>query len=339
MAKYDKILVIQTAFIGDAILATALLEKIHRSHPQAELHFLVRKGNEGLFDAHPYLHKLWIFDKKQSKYKNLLGLISSFRKEKFDLLINLQRFATTGILSVSSGAKEIIGFDKNPFSFLYSKSFPHVIDYKVKSSRHEIHRNELLVSEFCDVEVSRPKLYPSKEHFSKVKKYTSQDYITLAPSSVWFTKQFPQHKWIEFLNTLDSEISVFLLGGGGDFLSCNEIIEKTSYAKVENLAGKLNFLESAALMKGAKMNFVNDSAPMHLCSAVNAPVTAVYCSTIPAFGFGPLSDKSYVVETREELDCRPCGLHGKKVCPKGHFKCAEGIEIKRLIEIVKKEMM
>jgi ADP-heptose:LPS heptosyltransferase len=45
-------------------------------------------------------------------------------------------------------------------------------------------------------------------------------------------------------------------------------------------------------MKDAAMNYVNDSAPMHFASAVNAPVTAVYCSTIPAFGFGPLSDRS-----------------------------------------------
>lgn len=71
------------------------------------------------------------------------------------------------------------------------------------------------------------------------------------------------------------------------------------------------------------MNYVNDSAPLHLASAVNAPVTAVFCSTVPAFGFTPLSDFSKIVETKHELDCRPCGLHGFHACPKGHFKCAE----------------
>jgi heptosyltransferase-2 len=75
-------------------------------------------------------------------------------------------------------------------------------------------------------------------------------------------------------------------------------------------------------MKDAAMNYVNDSAPMHFASAVNAPVTAVYCSTIPSFGFGPLSDIKYIVEIKEPLDCRPCGLHGYKACPRGHFHCA-----------------
>jgi len=79
------------------------------------------------------------------------------------------------------------------------------------------------------------------------------------------------------------------------------------------------------------MNFVNDSAPMHLASAVNAPVTAIFCSTVPSFGFGPLSEKSIVIETKEKLDCRPCGLHGFKACPKGHFKCAYSISNEELI--------
>ena len=78
-------------------------------------------------------------------------------------------------------------------------------------------------------------------------------------------------------------------------------------------------------MEGAAMNYVNDSAPMHLASAVNAPVTAVFCSTVPAFGFTPLSQNARVVETDVALDCRPCGLHGYKSCPKGHFRCAETI--------------
>jgi len=70
---------------------------------------------------------------------------------------------------------------------------------------------------------------------------------------------------------------------------------------------------------------------MHFCSAVNAPVVAIYCSTIPAFGFGPLSTNSFVVETQSQLACRPCGLHGKKHCPLGHFNCAQTIENAQLI--------
>ena len=104
---------------------------------------------------------------------------------------------------------------------------------------------------------------------------------------------------------------------------------------MQNLSGKLSLLESAALMKDAMMNYVNDSAPMHIASAMNAPVCAVYCSTVPDFGFGPLSEQSFVVEVKEKLSCRPCGLHGHKACPQGHFRCAMDIESNQLLDILK----
>jgi heptosyltransferase II len=85
-------------------------------------------------------------------------------------------------------------------------------------------------------------------------------------------------------------------------------------------------------MQDAVMNYSNDSAPLHLGSSVNAPSTAIFCSTIPAFGFGPLSYNSAVIETTVKLACRPCGLHGYKACPKGHFKCAETITATQLSE-------
>ncbi|MDP4826507.1 MAG: hypothetical protein NWR73_02395, partial [Flavobacteriales bacterium] len=67
------------------------------------------------------------------------------------------------------------------------------------------------------------------------------------------------------------------------------------------------------------------------CSAVDAPVTAIFCSTIPEFGFGPLGKKAHVVQTPEKLACRPCGLHGYKACPQKHFACAKGILIRDLL--------
>jgi heptosyltransferase-2 len=70
---------------------------------------------------------------------------------------------------------------------------------------------------------------------------------------------------------------------------------------------------------------------MHFASAVNAPVAAIYCSTLPSFGFGPLSDKRFVIEIEEKLYCRPCGLHGHKACPQGHFRCALDIRDEQLL--------
>jgi len=86
------------------------------------------------------------------------------------------------------------------------------------------------------------------------------------------------------------------------------------------------------LMKGAILNYVNDSAPLHLASAMDAPVAAVFCSTVPQFGFGPLSSFKRIIQIKESLTCRPCGLHGFNDCPKGHFDCAFKIDTMQLVK-------
>jgi len=333
--KYSlHILIIQTAFIGDVVLATGILEKLHVYFPDAKIDFLVRKGNEGLLKDHPFLNELLIWDKKAGKMKNLFKLLKYIRSKQYDKVINIQRFAATGILTAFSNAKEKIGYDKNPLSAFFTVRVPHIISNE-SHPLHEIDRCNDLVKHFTDDKVFKPKLHPSQKNIEAVSAYKRASYICIAPASVWFTKQYPAEKWMEFISKVSLHVHVYLIGAPGDKELCDFIRRRTAHPFVENLCGQYNFLQSAALQKDALMNYVNDSAPMHFASAVNAPVTAVYCSTLPSFGFGPLSDKSFIVEIKEPLECRPCGLHGLKACPLGHFNCAYKIEDDQLLNVLK----
>jgi heptosyltransferase-2 len=245
-------------------------------------------------------------------------------------VINIQRFLSSGILTAFSGAKIRIGFSKNPLSWYFTSCIPHEICEGI----HEVDRNLLLIEKLTDKNKVRPMLYPSLNDYKKVSGYKSQVYYTISPGSIWFTKKFPIQKWIEFFNRIPKDSSILFLGSKEDHEMCDTIIMNSGHKNAINLSGHLSLLESLALMKDAKMNFTNDSAPMHLASAINAPVTAIFCSTVPAFGFGPLSDQSNIVEVRKKLPCRPCGLHGLKSCPKGHFKCAIDINVNQLIELL-----
>jgi heptosyltransferase-2 len=324
-----RFLIIQTAFIGDVVLATPLVEKLHAFFPNAQIDFLLRKGNEQLLTGHPYIHELLIWNKKESKQKNLFLILSQIRKRKYDKVINLQRFFSTGLITTFSGAGETIGFDKNPMSFFFTKKVRHLVggDQAV----HETVRNLELIRTLTDDSVFKPVLYPSKADFVRIDVLTGSKFITISPASVWFTKQFPFSQWISFVREIPDGIGIYLLGGPEDEPLCELIRAGSGRDELKVLAGKLSFLQSAALMSRAVMNYVNDSAPMHFASAMNAPVTAVYCSTIPDFGFGPLSDISHIVEIKEKLYCRPCGLHGYKSCPEGHFRCARDIKQEQLL--------
>lgn len=161
-------------------------------------------------------------------------------------------------------------------------------------------------------------------------------YVTVAPASVWFTKQLPAAQWVKLLARLPNGLTIVILGSASDRILGERIREELSQLRggqpFRNLCGQLNIGASAAVMQRAVMNYANDSAPIHMASAVNAPVCAVFCSTVPSFGFGPLSERSFVVQTEEPLICRPCGLHGRKRCPEGHFRCATSITTEALLD-------
>ncbi|MBK8925423.1 MAG: glycosyltransferase family 9 protein [Crocinitomicaceae bacterium] len=320
-----RILIIQTAFIGDVILATALIESVRACLPDVKIDFVLRKGNESLLANNPHLDKIIIWDKQRGKYKSLIHTIREIRQQRYDLVINLQRYASSGFMVLRSRANQKIGYSNNPLSFCFSKKIKH----DLHSGIHEIERNlNLAKLSLPELTLHKPRLFPSPDDaLSAAPFLQDKPYVVMAPSSVWFTKQLPVSKWVELIQKQSEPRQILLVGAPGDCQLIDEIIKKSNRQKVINLAGKLSLNATALLMQGAEMNYVNDSAPLHLTSAMNAPVTAFFCSTVPSFGFGPLADSSLIVEVDTPLDCRPCGVHGYRACPKGHFACGNQIVI------------
>lgn len=157
----SRILFIQTSFLGDVILSTALVEKWNQFYPDDRIDVLIRKGNEGVFNDNPKVNELIVWDKTKNKYSNLFKVLKRILKNQYDKVFNLQRFASTGFLTVFSGAHEKIGFDKNPWSFLYSKKYEHNIS--ATKFLHEIQRNHKLIAEDTDDAPAKPKIYTNAE--------------------------------------------------------------------------------------------------------------------------------------------------------------------------------
>ena len=335
-----KLLIIQTAFIGDVILATSLVDLVKANFPDAQIDFCLRKGNESIMESHPQINRVWIWSKSNGKYRNLIKLAWKIRKEQYDIVFNIQRFFNSGLLTAFSNAKISVGFNKNPLSFFFTHKVNHLIPYPIDDSNlHEVQRNALLLQKVIDITLPDaksipPTLHPTKEQQQKVYELTKElkDYLVLAPASVWFTKQWAQEKWQELTHKLSKDYELFFIGAPADKDFITSIID--NHANCHNLCGSLSLLESAALMKNAKRVFVNDSAPLHLASGVNAKVTAIFCSTATEFGYTPLTHDFKVIQLNPKLDCMPCGLHGHKSCPLGHFKCAHDIPVSDVIATI-----
>ncbi|HXH74023.1 MAG TPA: glycosyltransferase family 9 protein [Bacteriovoracaceae bacterium] len=338
-ASSKTILIIQTAFIGDTILASHFARAVKELYPNSKIHFFLRKGNESVIQGLPTIEKTWVWDKQGGKVLNLKRLISELREIKFDMVFNLHRHFNSGLVSSMMHSKVKVGFRQNPLSYFYTHKVEHVIPHRPSDNElvpmHEIERNVQLLQAIepnFKSNFKRPELPLQPKHFEKVAPYTNGNYFVIAPASVWFTKAWSEHKFRELTMELTRRGKVYFIGAPSDKELCDRI--RADLPNTENLCGPLNLLDSAALMQSAKRVFVNDSAPLHLASCVNAKTTAVFCSTVPAFGYTPLADDSVVIDVGNTLDCRPCGLHGHKACPLGHYKCAEDIQIEWLVKTI-----
>lgn len=337
--KNKKILIIQTAYIGDVILATSLIEYIKNTEPTTQIDFLLRDGNQSIITTNPHVKNLFIWQKSKKKYRSLLTLILKIRKENYDCVINIQRFFNAGLVTALSGAKTKIGFDKNPLSFLFTKKIPHKIPHQQGDFfYHEVQRNLLLYSVMIKNFTMplaldlKPKIYFNPEDEKIIANLPlKKKYIVIAPSSVWFTKQWPLSKWQELIHHALSDFQIVLIGAPADKTYLETLVTENC---ILNLAGQLSLRQSALLMKNAVRVFVNDSAPLHLASSVNANTTAIFCSTIPEFGYTPLSDNHKTISLHPRITCMPCGLHGHKSCPLGHFKCAHSLNAETIFKTI-----
>jgi heptosyltransferase-2 len=224
-------------------------------------------------------------------------------------------------------------------SFLYT----HRVEYIERS--HEIIRNLNLLEPLGikETEIIKPDLYPNEKEKQVVddylKKYgiSEEDkFITVAPGSVWFTKRFPEEKFIRLLDYLvENEMKILLIGGKDDYELCERILNSSVNKNVCNLPGVLSLLQSAELVKRAKLLITNDSAPLHIANSVGTKVIAIFGATVPAFGFYPYGKNDVVFEING-LGCRPCAIHGGNKCPVKTFDCMLKINVEEIYRTVLK---
>ena len=330
-----KILICQTAFLGDVILATVLVEALRHRFPHATIDFLVRKNNEQVLDRHPFLRRVFIWDKIVHKWRNYGRLLLDIRRQEYDLLVNVQRHFSTGLLTIFSGAKVSCGYSANPLSWFFSFRADHSLQNKF----HEVTRCLDLIKPLWDSTFSalykfKPTLYPLPAEL--LKKFP-KPYITITPTSARQTKQLPKSKWIELIHRVPQHIAVYISGAPGEQVECQEIADLAGNSRVQVLTHEYSILQKASIFKQSLLNYVLDPAATHLCSSVDAPVCTVYCSTSEEFGFGPLSSCSAVVSVKN-LSCRPCTTHGRQGCPLGHFKCGFDIDVNQLFAVLEKRL-
>ena len=336
----NRVLLIQTAFIGDVILTTPMIRAFKRFFPGTKLTVMVKPQAVSLLKDNPDIDEILVLDKgKKGKHRGVTGIFKmgeEIRAKKFDVLLAVHQSHRTGFLSYLSGIPErhgyeTAGFAKFAYTHLHKRDMqqPEIIrllafleDSLAKGASEE--SKDLLLYEN---DASK------KEATNLLESLSIKKPFLVAPSSVWPTKRWTPWGFAKLCRLIIDEYKteILLVGAREDREIAQEVLgfvkillPERYHSKIEDVCGKTSLMGLYSLMKRSSLLVSNDSAPVHIACAAKIPVVSIFGPTTTSLGFAPLTVNSTVAQI--DLPCRPCGLHGSRKCPLGHFRCMKELD-------------
>ncbi|MEN3034625.1 MAG: glycosyltransferase family 9 protein [Aquificaceae bacterium] len=295
-----KVLVVQSAYLGDVVLSTALLNSLWQSKRFEEVAILARPFATELLKGLPC--RVIPFNKTLKETFRLIKVIKDF-----DAIISPHRSMRTSLMLFFSGVKKRAGFARAELSFLYPNRVEHLWQ------EHEIDRNlKLARSLFPWLKKAPMTLFVSKEEkaLAREKFKLPENYVVLAPQSQFKLKEWK--RWQELIRLID--LPCVIIG------KRDEPIEGGI-----NLQGKTSIREFMAIISMSKAVISCDSSAIHVANALNVPALCIYTSTGPQYGFYPVYGK-YLTP---EISCSPCSPNPKR-CITKTYQCLKAIEPERV---------
>jgi heptosyltransferase-2 len=353
------ILVVQTAFLGDALLTTPLLRRIRHLYPQNPLWILVREPLRDVFETWGLVDRAFEVNKKNPEHWSALK--HELRAVHFESILCLHESLRSALLVRQLSANQKIGY-RQLWSFW---AFDHRVDrpmslpeplralailgedkapanewqalladLDLKSKTAQVFVNRTLPQWARFDSQQRQLPQPTKKLQSIFERMAAGRWIVLAPGSVWPTKQWSKDGFVELAITLTKQnFGVIWSGSKTERALCDHLCHraKEEHTKGQHLvvAGDLSINETLQLFQRTDLVVANDSGAQHMAAFVGRPVVSIFGPTVPEQGYIPWSEKSRIVQI--DLPCRPCGSHGHKHCPIGTHACMVNLRASQVL--------
>jgi heptosyltransferase-2 len=314
--------VIQTAFLGDVVLTTPLLTALADQHGPVDV--VVTPAAAPLVEGHPAVGRVIIYDKRgrDAGFTGLRRLGAELRGQRYTRAYLPHRSWRSAALALLARVPDRVGFADSPAAITYTTRVLRV------PTGHEVERLLALAGR----RTRTPPVFLALTHADEsaadswlAERGIPPGFIAIAPGSIWGTKRWPYYPAL----AAALEGPLVLIGGSADAGVADEVVDAAP-GRAWSAAGA-SLRVSAALIKRARMLITNDSAPLHLATAVGTPLLAIFGPTVPEQGFGPRGSRSLVLG-HAGLACRPCSAHGPQVCPLGHHRCMRELPVETVVE-------
>lgn len=311
-----RIVVIDPAFIGDAVFDGPLIRALRSAFPSAFLGLVVRPPADAVARRMNGLDRVHVFDKRKTQ-KGLAGLraaANELQGENYEAALIPHPSLRSAALASSAKIPLRIGNAPFPARFLLT----HKIDAR---PQHVAARLALL--EPFGIESADGSLAGTLRREAPI----SSRHVGLVLGANWATKKWPLDYFVELAKRLPDDVSIALLGGPEDRAAAEALRAELGDERSirDATGGTLDAL--IAEIERCTLVIGGDTGPIHIARAFGIPVCALFGPTPPEAHAFVQVDRVMTVP----LDCRPCHPHGPAVCPKGHHKCLRDLGPDRVL--------
>lgn len=301
----QRIAIVKPSALGDIIHSLPVLTALRQRYPKAHIAWVVNKSYEPLLQGHPDLNATLPFDRAATRgglRRAVAGYASffrAFRREQFDLVVDLQGLLRSALMVQASRAARRVGLStaREGAPWFYT-DVVRVADF---NAIHAVDRYWLIAEAFGvgkDPKQFRFPTYPAADRWAdEMLSGHARPWIFLGVGSRWETKRWlPQH-FAHLARRAQAEFggTVFFIGSP-DEQEISQTTARLLAGPSVDFTGRTKLPELAALLARADVMAANDTGPLHLAAALGRPVVAPYTCTSILLN-GPYGGEAGALET------------------------------------------
>lgn len=316
-ATAEKILIVRFSSIGDIVLTTPIVRRLHQQQ-SAEIHYLTKRQFAPLLEHNPHITRIWTIDSEIDE------VLPELREQRFDALIDLHRNLRTWRLKRALGVKSStfpkLNVRKWLFVNFHLRVMPsiHIVDRYMEALRPWSVQDDGQGLDF----------FTGAGDETVLSQLPQKPYVALVVGGTHAGKRLPIEKLLEICRELRAPVIVL---GGPEDRDVAERLEK-AHEHVLSLAGQISLMESALAVRESALVITHDTGLMHIAAAFGKIVYSVWGATVPEFGMTP-----YRADSRSQLfrpgnkEHLPYSKLGDHKWYKGPFRGMNQIDVKRMV--------
>lgn len=315
-----KVLIVKVSALGDVIHALPVLPYLKSADPQVEIDWLVEESFAPLIDGHPLLRKVhrlrtkaWRRQGAAAGIGGALDMARSLRRERYDVVLDLQGNSKSALFTILAGAPRRIGFDRHGV-----REWPNLLatnrKVTLRKADHHISDRSLAVARAAfPGGTESPQAGPlpvtaegrdTVERLLREFGLANRKLVVLHYGTTWKTKLWPLDLWQDLAAALcerEGLQPVLTWGSEEERLAVEAIRDAAQGRAVVWPRGSLT--ELTALLQRADVVVGGDTGPVHIAAAVGTPTVSIFRVT-DATRTGPRGPQH--VRLQVPLDCYPC---------------------------------